>query len=93
MRRPALATLAIDMIQGKTPDATLVNGKTHDWQAKKDVPSVLETPEWVTPDKVEDVVKAGQAKASDICTGGRRSTLHQVRRELTLKDLEVPRLS
>jgi D-xylose transport system substrate-binding protein len=62
------ATLAIDIIQGKTPDATLVNGKTHDSQANTDVPSVLETPVWITPDKVEDVVKAGQAKASDICT-------------------------
>jgi D-xylose transport system substrate-binding protein len=62
------ATLAIDIIQGKTPDATLVNGKTHDSQANTDVPSVLETPVWITPDKVQDVVKAGQAKASDICT-------------------------
>ena len=62
------ATLAIDLIQGKTPDATLVNGTTHDSQANKDVPSVLETPEWVTAKTVEDVVKAGQAKASDICT-------------------------
>ena len=62
------ATLAIDLIQGKTPDSTLVNGTTHDSQANKDVPSVLETPVWITPDKVEDVVKAGQAKASDICT-------------------------
>jgi D-xylose transport system substrate-binding protein len=62
------ATLAIDLIQGKTPDATLVNGTTHDSQANKDVPSVLETPVWITPDKVQDVVKAGQAKAADICT-------------------------
>ena len=62
------ATLAIDLIQGKTPDATLVNGTTHDSQANKDVPSVLETPEWVTAKNVEDVVTAGQAKASDICT-------------------------
>ncbi len=29
---------------------------------------LLETPVWITADKVEDVVKAGQAKASDICT-------------------------
>ncbi len=63
------ATLAIDLIQGKTPDATLVNGKTHDSQANTDVPSVLETPVWITPDKVQDVVKAGQAKAADICAG------------------------
>ena len=63
------ATLAIDLIQGKTPDASLVNGTTHDSQANKDVPSVLETPEWVTAKTVEDVVKAGQAKAADICTG------------------------
>jgi len=63
------ATLAIDLIQGKTPDATLVNGTTQDTQGNRAVPSVLETPEWVTADKVEDVVKAGQAKASDICAG------------------------
>jgi D-xylose transport system substrate-binding protein len=47
----------------------LVNGKTHDSQANTDVPSVLETPVWITPDKVQDVVKAGQAKAADICAG------------------------
>jgi D-xylose transport system substrate-binding protein len=62
------ATLAIDIIQGKDPGST-VNGKTHDSQANTDVPSVLETPVWITPDKVEDVVKAGQAAAADICTG------------------------
>lgn len=62
------ATLAIDLIQGKTPDSTLVNGKTHDSQANKDVPSVLETPVWITADKVQDVVKAGQADPKAICT-------------------------
>ena len=62
------ATLAIDLIQGKTPDPALVNGTTHDSQTNKDVPSVLQTPVWITPDKVKDVVAAGQAKASDICT-------------------------
>jgi D-xylose transport system substrate-binding protein len=62
------ATLAIDLIQGKDPGST-VNGTTHDSQANKDVPSVLETPEWITPDKVVDVVKAGQADAAAICAG------------------------
>ncbi len=62
------AELAIDLMTGKDP-GSLVNGKVNDGQTKKDVPSVLETPEWVTADKVEDVVKANQQKASDICTG------------------------
>jgi D-xylose transport system substrate-binding protein len=60
--------LAIALIKGTTPDSSLVNGTVKDTQANRDVPSVLETPEWVTQANVEDVVKAGQAKASDICT-------------------------
>jgi D-xylose transport system substrate-binding protein len=62
------ATLAIDLIQGKDPGST-VNGTTQDTQGNRAVPSVLETPEWITKANVEDVVKAGQASASAICTG------------------------
>lgn len=62
------AQLAIALIQGK--DATsLATGTTKDTTGNRDVPSVLETPEWVTQKNVEDVVKAGQAAAADICAG------------------------
>lgn len=64
----AAAQLAIDLIQGKDP-GSLINGKVHDPQGNRDVPSALQTPEWITADKVEDVVKAGQASAADICKG------------------------
>jgi D-xylose transport system substrate-binding protein len=60
--------LAIALIKGTDP-GSIVNGSVKDTQANKDVPSVLETPEWVTQKNVEDVVKAGQASASDICAG------------------------
>jgi D-xylose transport system substrate-binding protein len=61
--------LAIDLIKGTDPTSLIAGGQTLDSQTNKQVPSVLETPEWVTASKVEDVVKAGQQKASDICTG------------------------
>lgn len=60
--------LAIALIKGTDP-SSLATGKTNDGQTKKDVPSVLETPVWITQKNVADVVKAGQQKASDICTG------------------------
>ena len=64
----AASDLAIALIKG-TDTSSIVNGNVTDTQANRQVPSVLATPEWITIKNVEDVVKAGQAKASDICTG------------------------
>jgi D-xylose transport system substrate-binding protein len=65
----AAAAVAIYLRAGKTPPADLVNGQTADTQANTQVPSVLLTPVWVTPDNMNDtVVKDGAVKASDICT-------------------------
>ena len=60
--------LAIALIGG-TDTSSIVHFNVTDTQANRQVPSVLATPEWITIKNVEDVVKAGQAKASDICTG------------------------
>ncbi|HWI72793.1 MAG TPA: sugar ABC transporter substrate-binding protein [Baekduia sp.] len=63
----AAATLANDLAQGKTPDASTVNGKTNN--GKADVPSVLLTPVAVNVDNINDtIIKDGFWKASEICT-------------------------
>ena len=70
----ASAAVAIYVRAGKTPPADLVNGKTPDTQSNVDVPSVLLTPLWVTPDNMADtVIKDGAVKASDICTAALKS--------------------
>ena len=70
----AAAAVAIYVRAGKTPPSDLVNGQTADTQANTQVPSVLLTPLWVTPDNMADtVVKDGAVKASDICTKALKS--------------------
>ena len=70
----ASAAVAIYVRAGKTPPDDLVNGKTPDTQSNVDVPSVLLTPLWVTPDNMADtVIKDGAVKASDICTAALKS--------------------
>jgi D-xylose transport system substrate-binding protein len=56
----AAADLVIQLLQGKKPD---VQKKLSDG-----TPYIAVTPIKVGPDKVIDVVKAGDAKAADICT-------------------------
>jgi D-xylose transport system substrate-binding protein len=64
----AAAAVAIYLRAGQTPPAALVNGKTNDSTAKKDIASVLLTPVWVTADNMAaTVVKDGAVKASDLC--------------------------
>jgi D-xylose transport system substrate-binding protein len=64
----AAAQLASDLVQGKTPDAATVNGKTDN--GKMEVPSVLLKPVSVTVDNINDtIIKDGFWKASEICTG------------------------
>ena len=61
------AEIAVDLVQGKKPSASLVKDTVNNEQ--KDVPSVLLTPVAVTKDNINDtVVKDGFWKASQICT-------------------------
>jgi D-xylose transport system substrate-binding protein len=65
----AAAAVALYVRDKQTPPADLVNGTTEDTQENKAVPSVLLTPEWVTPTNMEStVVKDGAVPASQICT-------------------------
>jgi D-xylose transport system substrate-binding protein len=65
----AAAALAIDLIAGKDPAAagmTLTPGID---PKNADLKSLLLTPQVIVQSNVEDVVKAGALKASDICAG------------------------
>ncbi len=61
----AAAAIAIALAQGKEP--TTVNGKTND--GKRDVPSVLLTPEAITKDNVDVPIKDNYVTYDDVCTG------------------------
>jgi D-xylose transport system substrate-binding protein len=64
----AAAQLAVDLLNGKQPDAATVNGKTNNGQA--DIPSILLKPVAVTKDNINDtIIKDGFWKASEICKG------------------------
>jgi D-xylose transport system substrate-binding protein len=66
----AAAALAIYLRAGKTPPAALANGKTADTTKKVQVPSVLLTPEWVTPTNMQSTVIAdGFVPAKQLCKG------------------------
>jgi D-xylose transport system substrate-binding protein len=62
----AAASLAVDLIQGKTPDG-LVN--SHDPKGNRDVPSILLKPELITKDNVGDPIKSGAVPYASVCTG------------------------
>lgn len=64
----AASDLAIAIINGDDP-SSIATASVNDSELGKDVPSVLATPVWITADKVQTVVDAGQASASDICKG------------------------
>ena len=62
--------LALYLRAGKTPPASLANGKTQDTTAKVSVPSVLLTPTWVTTKNMNaTVVKDNFVPASQLCAG------------------------
>jgi D-xylose transport system substrate-binding protein len=64
----AAAQLAVNLLNGKKPSGSTVNGKTNNGQA--DIPSVLLTPVAVTKENINDtIIKDGFWKASQICTG------------------------
>jgi D-xylose transport system substrate-binding protein len=65
----AAAALAIYARAGVSPPAALVNGNTADTKANVQVPSVLLTPEWVTPSNMNSTVIADNfVPASQLCT-------------------------
>jgi D-xylose transport system substrate-binding protein len=65
----AAAALALYARAGATPPASLVNGTTQDTQAKVAVPSVLLTPQWVTPSNMNSTVIADNfVPAAQLCT-------------------------
>jgi D-xylose transport system substrate-binding protein len=64
------SALAMYLRAGITPPKSLINGTTEDTVANYAVPSILETPEWVTGPTLEStVVKDGFVPASQICAG------------------------
>ncbi len=66
----AAAALAMYLRAGVKPPAALANGTTTDTQTKKAVPSVLLTPEWVTPSNMNKTVIADQfVPAKQLCAG------------------------
>jgi len=66
----AAAALAMFLRAGETPPSALVNGTTKDVDTGVQVPSILLTPEWVTPSTVKStVVKDGFVPASSLCAG------------------------
>jgi D-xylose transport system substrate-binding protein len=61
------AQLAFDLLQGKTPDASMINGKTDNGSGQ--VPSVLLKPVAVTVDNINDtIISDGFWTADQICT-------------------------
>ena len=65
----AAVALAIYLRAGVTPPASLVNGTVKDINTGANVPSILLTPEWVTPQTVNStVIKDGFVPASQLCT-------------------------
>jgi D-xylose transport system substrate-binding protein len=66
----AAAALALYVRAGQTPPSSLVNGQTNDTTSKVEVPSVLLSPEWVTPANMNSTVIADKfVPASQLCAG------------------------
>ncbi len=66
----AAAALAIYLRAAENPPKALINGKTLDSKGKKDVPSILLTPIWVTPKNMKDtVVKDKFVDPRKLCAG------------------------
>jgi D-xylose transport system substrate-binding protein len=64
----AASKLAIALTKGEDA-GSLATGKVQDTVLKKDVPSVLETPQAIFKDSVKDVIADGFWKKADICSG------------------------
>jgi len=62
----AAATLAVALIQGKTPAGLTTS---NDPQGKRSVPSILLKPELITIANVGDPIKSGAVPYASVCTG------------------------
>jgi D-xylose transport system substrate-binding protein len=66
----AAVALAMYLRAGLTPPSALVNSSAKDVNTGAKVPSILLTPEWVTPGTVQStVIKDGFVPASQLCAG------------------------
>lgn len=66
----AAVAVAIYARASKTPPSSLLNGTNKDLKTGQEVPSVLLTPEWVTPSTISStVIKDGAITASQLCSG------------------------
>ena len=66
----AAAALAVYLRAGKTPPSSLLNGTTTDINEKKEVPSVLLQPVWVTPKNMNATIIADKfVPAHQLCAG------------------------
>jgi D-xylose transport system substrate-binding protein len=66
----AAVALALYLRAGKAAPKSLLNGTTTDPSSKKKVPSVLETPEWVTASKIKSTVVADKfVPVKQLCGG------------------------
>jgi D-xylose transport system substrate-binding protein len=66
----AAAALAMYIRAGKKPPSGLVNGATQDTKSNVSVPSVLETPIWVTPANMNaTIVKDNFVPTKQLCSG------------------------
>jgi D-xylose transport system substrate-binding protein len=66
----ASVALALYLRAGQTPPKSLVNGTTTDTTSSVSVPSVLETPEWVTTKNMNaTIIKDNFVPASQLCAG------------------------
>jgi D-xylose transport system substrate-binding protein len=66
----AAVSLALYLRAGKTAPSTLVNATSTDPTTHNSVPSVLLTPEWVTPTNMNDtIVKDKFVPTSSLCSG------------------------
>jgi D-xylose transport system substrate-binding protein len=64
----AASELAISLINGEE-GSELATDTVEDTVAKRDVPSVLETPQIIYRDNVKDVIDDGYQTAEDVCAG------------------------
>ncbi|HXW35762.1 MAG TPA: substrate-binding domain-containing protein, partial [Acidimicrobiales bacterium] len=66
----AATALALYLRAGKSAPSSLVNGTTTDTTTGTKVPSVLETPEWVTTSNMNStIIKDNFVPASQLCAG------------------------
>jgi D-xylose transport system substrate-binding protein len=67
----AAAQIAVALAKGDDVPSDLINEQVNNGQ--KDVPSVILTPKAIIKTNVNDVIKGGDAKASDVCKGSFKS--------------------